>query len=99
MKLMVCIVNDFYTPEIENRMEEKGYRMTELSSTGGFLRRGNTTFLFGIEDNQLEDFKKDLKDVCVTYEKKKGKKAETSHRFTSFLLNTEDALFLSAKMK
>jgi uncharacterized protein YaaQ len=29
-------------------------RVTRLATTGGFLRRGNTTLLVGIEDNQVE---------------------------------------------
>ncbi|WP_240375762.1 cyclic-di-AMP receptor [Bacillus piscicola] len=99
MKLMVCIVNNFYTAELESRMESKGYRMTELSSSGGFLKRGNTTFLFGIEDEQIDQLKKDLKETCISYEQVKGKRAETTNRYTAFVLNMHEALYLSELTK
>ncbi|WP_353626611.1 cyclic-di-AMP receptor [Bacillus sp. JCM 19041] len=44
MKLLVCIIEDFYADHVEKDLREQGYRMTELSSSGGFLRKGSTTF-------------------------------------------------------
>ncbi|RSL32570.1 transcriptional regulator [Salibacterium salarium] len=95
MKLMICIVNNFYTPEIEKEMNKKGYRMTELSSSGGFLKRGSTTFLFGVQTEELTTIKEDLKNICITFEEKKGKKADAPRRFTSFVLSAEDAAFFT----
>lgn len=31
-----------------------GFKFTVIGSTGGFLREGNTTFLIGIDDAELE---------------------------------------------
>ncbi|RSL31610.1 transcriptional regulator [Salibacterium salarium] len=95
MKLMVCVVNNFYTAEIEKEMNKKGYRMTELSSSGGFLKRGSTTFLFGVQDDEVEHLKTDLKDTCTAFEEKRGKKADAPRRFTSFILSAEDAAFFT----
>ncbi|WP_100398050.1 cyclic-di-AMP receptor [Bacillus sp. FJAT-44742] len=97
MKLFICIVESFYRDEIETKMKEKGYRMTELSSSGGFLKRGNTTFLFGVRDSGVVELKSSLKDICTAYEQKKGKCSPDSHRFTSFLLDaSEGAHFLAS---
>jgi uncharacterized protein YaaQ len=30
------------------------YRVTRVASTGGFLKRGNTTMLIGVDANQVE---------------------------------------------
>lgn len=95
MKLMVCIVNDFYTAEVEKQMQKKGYQMTELSSSGGFLKKGSTTFLFGVHSEKIEQLKQDLKEVCITYEKRKRKRSETSNRYTSFILAAEDAMLFT----
>lgn len=54
MKLLIVILND---PDAENVLRglvEKGHRATRISSTGGFLRRGNTTLLIGLEEDQVD---------------------------------------------
>ena len=53
MKLLVCILDNFYKDQVEKELREKGYRMTELASSGGFLRKGSTTFLFGANEDDL----------------------------------------------
>ncbi len=46
MKLLVCIIEDFYSDHVEKNLREQGYRMTELSSAGGFFekRKYNISF-------------------------------------------------------
>ncbi|WP_017728938.1 cyclic-di-AMP receptor [Halalkalibacterium ligniniphilum] len=98
MKLLVCIIDDFYTYEVEKQLREKGYRMTELASSGGFLRKGNTTFLFGLEEQDAGNIKKALKEACLSIEKKKQRKGKQSSRYTSFLINVQDAaVFLATQ--
>jgi len=91
MKLMICIADDYYADEIENRTKRLGYRMTKLSSSGSFLRKGSTTFLFGIPEKEVEVLTESLKSICLDYEKKKGKKEERTHRFISFLIDAKNA--------
>ena len=38
--------------------------MTTIASTGGFLRRGQTTLLIGAEDDQVEPAVKIIKQNC-----------------------------------
>ena len=54
MKLLVVIVNDVDAEGVLRRLVEAGYRATRISSTGGFLRRGNTTLLMGMEENKVD---------------------------------------------
>ncbi len=92
MKLLVCIIDNFYADEVERRLKEKGYRMTELSSTGGFFQKGNTTFLFGIEEKDVDQLSQELQSACLEVEKKKQQSSKQKYRYTSFLLPVNGAL-------
>ncbi|MDT8863083.1 cyclic-di-AMP receptor [Alkalihalobacillus sp. MEB130] len=91
MKLLVCIIDNVYADEVEVQLKKQGYRMTELASSGGFWKKGNTTFLFGVEEGDLENLQQALKDVCVNYEKRKQRKSKQAHRYTSFIIDVKDA--------
>ena len=51
MKLIIAIVN---SDELSSEFTEKGYFVTKLSTTGGFLKKGNTTFFIGTNDDKVE---------------------------------------------
>jgi uncharacterized protein YaaQ len=55
MKLIIAIVPDNESDTVSHALTSASYRVTQVASTGGFLRRGNATLLVGIEDDQLED--------------------------------------------
>ena len=55
MKMIIAIVQDKDSNILSNEFIEANIRATKLSSTGGFLRSGNTTFLIGIEDERIEE--------------------------------------------
>lgn len=63
MKLVVTIVQDKDSNRLSNAFIESNIRATKLSSTGGFLRSGNTTFLIGIEDDRVEEVLGIIKEV------------------------------------
>ncbi|CAA9354927.1 MAG: protein from nitrogen regulatory protein P-II (GLNB) family, ortholog YAAQ B. subtilis [uncultured Chloroflexia bacterium] len=54
MKLAVFIVDNSRIDATVDALVAQGFRVTRLATTGGFLRRGNTTLLVGIEENDLE---------------------------------------------
>ncbi|WP_062052080.1 cyclic-di-AMP receptor [Bacillus sp. JCM 19034] len=91
MKLLVCIIDNFYRDEVERQLKQKEYRMTELASSGGFWRKGNTTFLFGVEEQDVPALKDAMKEACLQLEKKKQRKNTQAHRFTSFLVDVKDS--------
>jgi uncharacterized protein YaaQ len=55
MKLIIAIVPDNESDTVSHSLTKAAYRVTQVASTGGFLRRGNATLLVGIEDDQLDD--------------------------------------------
>lgn len=68
MKLIICIVQDQDSSALMDELTENDYRMTKLSSTGGFLKAGNTTLLMGVEDEEVEGALKIIEKNCKTRE-------------------------------
>jgi uncharacterized protein YaaQ len=54
MKMIIAILRDTDGEPVAKGLTSAGFRVTEIASTGGFLRRGSTTFLIGLEDDQVE---------------------------------------------
>jgi len=55
MKMIIAIVQDQDLNPLQEDLTEKGFRMTNLASTGGFLRAGNSTLLIGVEEEKLDE--------------------------------------------
>ena len=55
MKLVLAIVNSDDAPSVLNSLTEKGFQVTKLATTGGFLKVGNTTFITGVEDDKVDE--------------------------------------------
>lgn len=55
MKLILAIVHQDDTEETMLALRQKGLRCTKISSTGGFLRKGNVTLMIGAEDARVDD--------------------------------------------
>ncbi len=64
MKLMIVIVQDEDATKLLAAFNKKRIRVTKLSTTGGFLRRGNTTLLIGVENELVDDVKATIKEYC-----------------------------------
>ena len=54
MKLVFAIVNNDDSAAVSSAMTKKGYSITKLATTGGFLKAGNTTFIVGTEDENVD---------------------------------------------
>jgi uncharacterized protein YaaQ len=55
MKMIIAIVEDSLVEEISSCLLNADYRVTQLATTGGFLRVGSTTLMTGVEDDRVED--------------------------------------------
>jgi len=55
MKLVFAIVHDEDGPKVMDELNKKGFSVTKLCSTGGFLKAGNTTLLVGVDEEKLEE--------------------------------------------
>ena len=65
MKLVYAVVNSDDTRNVANAVTKAGFSATKLSSTGGFLSSGNTTFLICTEDERVYKFHRPLISSCV----------------------------------
>lgn len=54
MKLVMVILGDGEAEDVVRSLVEAGFRVTRLTSSGGFLRRGNTTLLMGVESEKVD---------------------------------------------
>lgn len=70
MKLLIAIVQDADVNFLVDSLTDKGYRITKLATTGGFLKKGNTTLLIGVEE--------DLDEVLGIIEKNCKKRSTTT---------------------
>ena len=55
MKLLFAIVNNDDASSVNSGLSGEGFPVTKIASTGGFLKSGNTTFLVGVKDEQVEE--------------------------------------------
>ncbi len=69
MKLLIGVINSDDTYSLTDALTEHGYTATMVSSIGGFLREGNTTFLVGVQDDQVVDVLKIIQTNCRTRRK------------------------------
>lgn len=55
MKLIFAIIRYDNEDEVVNALTQKRFSITKLSSTGGFLRKGNTTLMIGTEEERVKE--------------------------------------------
>ena len=53
MKLILAIVNNEDSAVVSAALTREHFTVTKLSTTGGFLMVGNTTFLIGAQDEDV----------------------------------------------
>ena len=53
MKMILAIVNDNDSKAVSSAMISEGFQITKLSSSGGILKSGSTTFISGVEDDKV----------------------------------------------
>lgn len=89
MKLIIAIVEDDFSNKIINQLTEKEYRATKLSSTGGFLKTGNTTLLIGVEDEKVDEVVNIIKENCKEKKAKKRKEEVIVGGANLFILDAQ----------
>jgi uncharacterized protein YaaQ len=62
VKLIMAVVQDRDSHRLSQALVREKLRVTKLASTGGFLREGNTTFLIGVDDDQVEKVLKIIRE-------------------------------------
>jgi uncharacterized protein YaaQ len=54
MKLLFVIVSTDDANAVQKALIKEHFQATKISSTGGFLMKGNTTFLIGAQDDKVD---------------------------------------------
>ena len=55
MKVIYAITSSEGANGIADVLRDKSFRVTLMSSMGGFLRRRNTTLMIGVKDEQVDE--------------------------------------------
>jgi uncharacterized protein YaaQ len=63
-KLIVVITSNDEADVLIRKLVERGYPATKVSSTGGFLRRGNATIFSGVEAGDIDNVMAIIRDEC-----------------------------------
>ena len=53
-RLIIAILRDANGEDVLQALLDANFRVTRIASTGGFLRRGNSTLLIGVEKESVE---------------------------------------------
>ena len=65
MKLIFAVIRDKDAGEAMKGLVRENIGVTRLSSTGGFLRDGNTTLMIGAPDERVEKVMEVLRNTCA----------------------------------
>jgi uncharacterized protein YaaQ len=65
MKLIIAIIRDEASEVTLESLINNDFRATRIASTGGFLRRGLTTLMIGVEDEKVDLAMTIIKEKCA----------------------------------
>ncbi len=85
-KLILAILRGDSEERLRPVLLDAGLRVTELSSTGGFLRKGSTTVMIGVDEDQVEFALNLIRETIPTPED------EEAHNATIFVLDAEQLI-------
>ena len=63
-KLIMAIIEDDDAFHILDLLNEKGFYVTKLASTGGFLRSGKTTLISGVQEERVPELIEIFEKKC-----------------------------------
>ena len=83
-KLIIAIIRDDDNERVSAKLTAEDYRVTQIASTGGFLRSGRSTLLIGVEGERVPRALEVLRENCCADRGPQEKKA------TVFVLNVDE---------
>ena len=84
MKLIIAVIRDNDNDQVCQALTSRGYGITRVASTGGFLRKGSTTLLICLEDNKVDEAIQTIRDSTSSPEEPGIKRA------TLFVIQVEN---------
>lgn len=85
MKLVMAIVHDHDALNLMDVLSENKFSTTKLTSTGGFLRAGNTTILCGCEDNEVNNVIDIISKNCKSRKQFKAVSSAEAYSLATFV--------------
>jgi uncharacterized protein YaaQ len=64
MKLIIAILNDKDTDIVSQALIAQNFRVTRIASSGGFLRRGSTTLMIGLDAEKVDEAIQVIRENC-----------------------------------
>ena len=64
MKIVYAIVSSDDGNRVTDVLNENSFSVTKLATTGGFLKKGNSTLMIGTNDDKVEEVINLIKDTC-----------------------------------
>jgi uncharacterized protein YaaQ len=92
MKLAIAIIQDEYINKVLKALMVEKIRATKLSSTGGFLKKGSTTLLIGVEDDKVDHIIDIIKEQCKSTKVKEGESEITVGGANIFIVDIDQHL-------
>jgi uncharacterized protein YaaQ len=84
MKLIISILHDVDNENVTQALISAGFRVTRIASTGGILRRGSSTLMIGVADEEVDEA------IAVIRKLVSPATEENVKRATLFVLNIEN---------
>jgi uncharacterized protein YaaQ len=88
MKLIIAIIPDNDTDQVSRNLTGADLRVTLIASTGGLLRRGYSTLLLGLHDEQVDQACNLIREGCTI---KEGSNKKSG---TIFVLTVDKSLHI-----
>lgn len=63
-KMVIAVVNNDDRSQLTKALVKEGFSATRLSSTGSFLRAGNSTFMLGVKEKDVPKVMDILEEHC-----------------------------------
>ena len=64
MKLIYAIIRNDNEDDVVSALMQEHFFVTRLSTTGGFLRKGNTTLMICTDDEKVDDCVEQIRSQC-----------------------------------
>lgn len=81
--MILVIVRNEDRDSVLDALVKADFRVTYIASTGGFLRRGNTTLLIGTETERIDQAMETIRNAC-------SPAADGHRRATVFVLKVDN---------
>ncbi|NWJ44716.1 MAG: cyclic-di-AMP receptor [Chloroflexi bacterium] len=66
MKMVIAVVQSKDAGTLVDKLVARRYRVTRITTSGGFLRESNATLLIGVEDELVNDVVSIIRATCQT---------------------------------